>query len=71
MPATDESQGPGRGPAPAADPAPAQPAAEEPAVGERHLLVRVVHDMAEPKSTSLKLGPDESLRVLLVFADRL
>ena len=49
----------------------ARPAADEPAVGERHLLVRVVHDTAEPKSTSLKLGPDKSLRVLLVFADRL
>jgi hypothetical protein len=44
---------------------------KEPAVGERHLLVRVIHDTAEPKSTSLKLGPDESLRVLLEFADRL
>jgi tetratricopeptide (TPR) repeat protein len=47
----------------------ARPAAGEPALGERHLLVRVVHDMAEPKSTPLKLGPDESLRVLLVFAE--
>ena len=47
----------------------ARPSAEEPALGERHLLVRVVHDMAEPKSLPLKLGPDESLRVLLVFAE--
>ncbi len=47
----------------------ARPAAEEPALGERHLLVRVVHDMAEPKSTPLTLGPDESLRVLFVFAE--
>ena len=49
----------------------ARPSANEPALGERHLLVRVIHDTAEPKSTSLKLGPDESLRVLLEFADRL
>jgi tetratricopeptide (TPR) repeat protein len=47
----------------------ARPSAGEAALGERHLIVRVVHDMAEPKSLPLKLGPDESLRVLLVFAE--
>ena len=47
----------------------ARPSAAEPALGERHLLVRVVHDMAEPKSTPITLGPDEGLRVLLVFAE--
>ena len=37
---------------------------------QRHLLARlVVHDMAEPKSTPLQSGPDESHRVLLVFAE--
>ena len=47
----------------------ARPAADQPTLGERNLLVRVVHDMAEPASQPLELGPDECLRVLFVFAE--
>jgi hypothetical protein len=47
----------------------ARPSADQPTLGERNLLVRVVHDMTEPKSTPIELGPDESLRVLFVFAE--
>ena len=46
-----------------------RPSADQPTLGERNLLVRVVHDMAEPKSTPIELGPNESLRVLFVFAE--
>ena len=38
-------------------------------LGERNLLVRVVHDMQAPASQPLELGPDEPLRVLFVFAE--
>jgi hypothetical protein len=47
----------------------ARPSAGQPTLGERNLLVRVVHDMAEPASQPLDLGPDECLRVLFVFAE--
>src|SRR5712691_9677286 len=39
------------------------------ALGERNLLVRVVHDMAAPTTQPLALGRDECLRVLFVFAE--
>jgi CHAT domain len=47
----------------------AQPAPGQPTLGERNLLVRVVHDMQAPASQPLELAPDESLRVLFVFAE--
>jgi hypothetical protein len=47
----------------------ARPAADQPTLAERHLLVRVVHDMAEPATQPLALGPGEPLRVLFVFAE--
>ena len=47
----------------------ARPAVDKPTLGERHLLVRVVHDMAAPATQPLALGPDEPLRVLFVFAE--
>lgn len=47
----------------------ARPAAGQPTLGERGLLVRVVHDMPAPASQPLDLGRDESLRVLFVFAE--
>ena len=47
----------------------ARPAADQPTLAERNLLVRVVHDMAEPKSAPIALDPGESLRVLFVFAE--
>ncbi len=47
----------------------ARPSVDQPTLGERNLLVRVVHEMAEPKSAPIALGPDECLRVLLVFAE--
>lgn len=46
----------------------ARAAADQPTLGERNLLVRVVHDMEEPATQPLELGGDESLRVLFVFA---
>jgi len=39
------------------------------ALGERNLLVRVVHDMAAPATQPLALGRDECRRVLFVFAE--
>jgi tetratricopeptide (TPR) repeat protein len=47
----------------------ARPAADRPTLAERHLLVRVVHDMAAPATQPLALGPGEPLRVLFVFAE--
>jgi tetratricopeptide (TPR) repeat protein len=38
-------------------------------LGERNLLVRVVHDMHAPSSTPIELEADEPLRVLFVFAE--
>ena len=38
-------------------------------LGERNLLVRVVHDMQAPTSTPIELKADEPLRVLFVFAE--
>ena len=47
----------------------ARPAVDKPTLADRHLLVRVVHDMAAPATQPLALGPDEPLRVLFVFAE--
>ena len=47
----------------------ARPAADQPTLGERNLLVRVVHDMHAPATQTLDLGQDECLRVLFVFAE--
>jgi tetratricopeptide (TPR) repeat protein len=47
----------------------ARPSADRPTLAERNLLTRVVHEMKEPKSSPIELGPDESLRVLFVFAE--
>lgn len=47
----------------------ARVAAQQPTLGKRHLLVRVVHDMDTPDTPPLQLAPDECLRVLFVFAD--
>jgi hypothetical protein len=47
----------------------ARPALDQPTLAERNLLVRVVHDMAEPATQPLPLAPEESLRVLFVFAE--
>jgi hypothetical protein len=47
----------------------ARPGADQPTLGERNLLVRVVHDMKAPASEPLDLAPDEALRVLFVFAE--
>lgn len=47
----------------------AQPKADADTLGERNLLVRVVHDMQAPTSTPIELAADESLRVLFVFAE--
>jgi hypothetical protein len=38
-------------------------------LGERYLLVRVVHGMQAPASTPIELKADEPLRVLFVFAE--
>jgi len=38
-------------------------------LGERYLLVRVVHDMRAPTSTPIELAAGEPLRVLFVFAE--
>jgi tetratricopeptide (TPR) repeat protein len=45
----------------------ARPAPQQKTLSERNLLVRVVHDMEEPESDPLELGPDDPLRVLFVF----
>ena len=47
----------------------ARPRADAQTLGERNLLVRVVHDTDSPASAPLDLGPDEDLRVLFVFAE--
>ena len=47
----------------------ARPNAEAETLGERNLLVRVVHDMKAPASTPIALAADEPLRVLFVFAE--
>lgn len=47
----------------------ARPSPGQPTLGERNLLVRVVHDMKAPASQPLELAPNESLRVLFVFAE--
>jgi hypothetical protein len=47
----------------------ARAAADRPTLGERNLLVRVVHDMAAPATQPLALGREECLRVLFVFAE--
>jgi tetratricopeptide (TPR) repeat protein len=44
-------------------------AADQPTLGERNLLVHVVHDMAAPATQPLALAKDECLRVLFVFAE--
>ncbi len=47
----------------------ARPSTDQPTLGERNLLVRVVHDMQTPASQPVELAPDEALRVLFVFAE--
>lgn len=47
----------------------ARPDPDQPTLGERNLLVRVVHDMKAPASQPLDLAADEPLRVLFVFAE--
>jgi tetratricopeptide (TPR) repeat protein len=47
----------------------ARPNVHSGTLGERNLLVRVVHDMQAPASTPIELKADEPLRVLFVFAE--
>ncbi len=47
----------------------ARPAADRPSLGERNLLVRVVHAMQAPASAPIELAAGEALRVLFVFAE--
>ncbi|NBC14007.1 MAG: CHAT domain-containing protein [Gammaproteobacteria bacterium] len=47
----------------------ARPKPEAETLGERNLLVRVVHDTARPAAAPLTLAPNEDLRVLFVFAE--
>ena len=47
----------------------ARPSADKQPLGERNLLVRVVHDMEAASSQPLGLKPGESLRALFVFAE--
>jgi tetratricopeptide (TPR) repeat protein len=47
----------------------ARPTADDQTLGERNLLVRVVHDMQPPASTPIELAAGEALRVLFVFAE--
>ncbi|MCP5528667.1 MAG: CHAT domain-containing protein [Verrucomicrobiales bacterium] len=47
----------------------ARPSANAETLGERNLLVRVVHDMQAAASTPIELTADEALRVLFVFAE--
>ena len=47
----------------------ARPSADKPTLGERNLLVRVVHDMQESVTHPLDFKADESLRVLFVFGE--
>ena len=49
------------------------PSPAQPTLGERNLLVRVVHeatlDNQAPASQPMELAPDEPMRVLFVFAE--
>jgi tetratricopeptide (TPR) repeat protein len=47
----------------------ARPSANAETLGERNLLVRVVHDMQAAASKPIELAADEALRVLFVFAE--
>ncbi len=47
----------------------ARPSAKQQTLGERNLLVRIVHDAQAPATQPLELKPDEALRVLFVFAE--
>jgi tetratricopeptide (TPR) repeat protein len=47
----------------------ARPSPDKPTLGERNLLVRVVHDAQAPDSQPMELAPEEPLRVLFVFAE--
>ncbi len=47
----------------------ARPAADRPALGERNLVLRVVHDTTAPATQPIALGEGECLRVLFVFAE--
>lgn len=47
----------------------ARPAAGEPTLRERHMVVRMVQDMKGPGSEPLGLGANEDLRVLFIFAE--
>lgn len=47
----------------------ARPSADQPTLGERNLLIRVVHDMQASASKPVELADDEALRVLFVFAE--
>jgi tetratricopeptide (TPR) repeat protein len=47
----------------------ARPSLDQPTLGERNVVIRVVHDMREPASHPVELAPDEPLRVLFVFAE--
>jgi tetratricopeptide (TPR) repeat protein len=47
----------------------ARPGPDQPTLGERNLLVRVVHDTQSPASQPMELAPEEALRVLFVFAE--
>ncbi len=49
----------------------ARPDVDQPTLGERNLLVRVVHDMHAAASQPLQLADNEPLRVLFVFAQAL
>ncbi len=46
-----------------------RPKADAATLGERNLLVRVVHNMQASASAPIELQPDEPLRVLFVFAE--
>ncbi|MGH9842095.1 MAG: CHAT domain-containing protein [Blastocatellia bacterium] len=47
----------------------ARPASDKPTLGERNLLVRVVHETAASPTRPLEFGANEALRVLFVFAE--
>lgn len=47
----------------------ARPSKDKQTLGERFLLVRVVHDGPPPTSEAISLGQDDPLRVLFVFAE--
>ena len=46
----------------------ARAAPGQPTLGDRNLVVRIVHEMSASVTEPLDLGPDEPLRVLFVFA---